>query len=230
MPVKRGKVKGRGRGVEQTRRGVEKTNLCPIVDLPGYIVNEEANGALVYKKCRGVGAGMLVPPADSSINTGPDFTDSDDSNESMTLPDYENGDPILVNGKPFAGCRIEPHKRGQAMRIFAEALQIDYIRRVRKYKRYLRRIARENEEENRMEQLVSTLEAFKVEAGRDWNEEDDRKISHSFDGVLFNWRGDERRRVSAVDYTNWQKSNPVTLLDLQMLSPTPLSNAIEEMD
>ena len=83
MPVKRGKVKGRG-------RGVEKTNRCPIVDLPGYIVNEEANGALVYKRCRGVGAGMLVPPADSSINTGPDFTDSDDSNESMTLPDYEN--------------------------------------------------------------------------------------------------------------------------------------------
>ena len=263
MPVKRGKVKGRGRGVEKTRRGVEKTNLCPIVDLPGYIVNEEANGALVYKRCRGVGAGMLVPPADSSINTGPDFTDSDDSNESMTLPDYENGDPILVNGKPFAGCRIEPHKRGQAMRIFAEGLKIDYIRRVRKYKRYLRRIARENEEENRMEQLVSTLEAFKVEAGRDWNEEDDRKISeerakqerverelrasvrgtigvlparigvlpaHSFDGALFNWRGDERRRVSAVDYTNWQKSIPVTLLDLQMLSPTPLSNAIEEMD
>ena len=134
-----------------------RRRLPPAVHLPGYTIVVEPNGVLVYTYTRAVGLEEASPaaackrrlprPPPAELDSDQGSTASDDSEESMTPPDHDKGEPYLVQGRPMLTCRIEPHQRRRVMQILAEGVHNEHTRRVRKYKRYLRRMRREAEAE-----------------------------------------------------------------------------------
>ena len=134
-----------------------RRRLPPAVHLPGYTIVVEPNGVLVYTYTRAVGLEEASPaaacnrrlprPPPAELDSDQGSTASDDSEESMTPPDHDKGEPYLVEGRPMLTCRIEPHRRRRVMQVLAEGVHNEYTRRVRKYKRYLRRMRREAEAE-----------------------------------------------------------------------------------
>ena len=132
-----------------------RRRLPPAVHLPGYTIVVEPNGVLVYTYTRAVGLEEASPaaackrPPPAELDSDQGSTASDDSEESMTPPDHDKGEPYLVEGRPMLTCRIEPHQRERVMQLLSEGVEASYTRAARKYERYLRHMHREAAAEQR---------------------------------------------------------------------------------